>query len=290
MYRTALLRLFLALSLTLAACGGSDTTHHKAHADVGIADVGVDTALADAADTAPDVVADAGTDTVAADAAPSDVGTSDASTDASATAVPLDGFGQISGTCGILDDELTSPDPSYAINHIDFGTDPYDASDEPLLTDGGQRIVDTGNAGGNSLYSEAFSYELLHRCELATLLKTETEVQYTTTDSKITDLLVEIDGLKIGVSVTRAVAWPFDSTYTVDKASQLLTKKLTDIQDSSAHVAPSDKWQKQILYVIAYGQQHADAIHTAWQQLDSSVRGDTVVMVTVSDGDDAFLY
>ena len=34
---------------------------------------------------------------------------------------------------------------------------------------------DDGNAGGSSLLSEVFAYEVLHRCEGATLLKTETD-------------------------------------------------------------------------------------------------------------------
>ena len=63
-------------------------------------------------------------------------------------------------------------------NTIDFGDNPYDTSDYALLTAGGQEIIDDGNAGGSSLYSEVFAYEVLSRCEGAMLLKTETEVIY----------------------------------------------------------------------------------------------------------------
>lgn len=289
MYRNLLLRLVLAISLVLAACGGDDNANNGAPGDTGRADAAVDAALDAGADVAVDVGSDAPDAPDAFGDVEVDAG-ADADSDATASGVPLDGFGAITGTCGILDDELTSPDPSYAVNHIDFDSDPYDAADEALLTDGGREIIADGNAGGSSLYSEVFAYEMLHRCELADLLKTETEVTYDTTDTSITDLLVEIDGYKIGVSVTRAIAYPFDDPYTVQQATDLLTKKLTDIQESSAHVSPADAWQKQILYVIAYAPQHATSLQSAFDQLDASVRADTVVMVTVSDGDDAFLY
>ncbi|MGM0555335.1 MAG: hypothetical protein ACQEVA_03055, partial [Myxococcota bacterium] len=203
---------------------------------------------------------------------------------------PLEGFGDISGTCAVLDDELDSEQPSYFENAIDFGNDPYDESDKPLLTAGGMEIIDDGNAGGSSLYSEVFAYEVLYRCELAELLKTETEVAYQDPQGKITDLLVDIDGLKIGVSVTRAVAFPFDDPYTVQQATDLLTDKLSDVLSSSQNVAPEDAWEKQILHVIAYAPGHEDSIEAAFGQLDASIKADTILWVTVSNGSDDFLY
>lgn len=232
-----------------------------------------------------DAAADAAGDSVGADTADD----TDAASPDATVSVPTSGFGAISGDCGVIDTELADPAPSLFVNHIDFGDDPYDPTDLPLLTDGGQAMIAAGNAGGSSLYSEVFAYELLARCELATLLKTETTIEYVG-QGKITDLLVEIDGEKVGVSVTRAVAYPFDSEYSEAKAKALLEKKLGDILLSSAHVAPSDRWVKQILSVIAYGEQHAVAIEDAWASIDAAVRADTIVIVTVSDGDDAFLY
>ena len=214
------------------------------------------------------------------DVAPSDVSEPD---------VPLPGFGTISGACGVIDDELGDDTPALFIDHIDFGDDPYDDGDLARLTDGGREIIADGNAGGSSIMSEVFAYEVLARCELATLLKTETEIVYDT-PGKITDFLVAIDGQKIGVSVTRAVAFPFDSAYTVEQAEALLTKKLGDIQVSTADVSAGDRWVKQILHVIAYSEAHATSIESAWSALDPGVRGDTIVFVTVSDGDDAFIY
>ncbi len=200
------------------------------------------------------------------------------------------GFGDISGPCGVLDDELTSAQTFFVANALDFGMDPYDDADLARLTDGGREIIADGNAGGNSLLSEVFSYEVLARCEGALLLKTETEITYQNAMGKITDLLVEIDGLKIGVSVTRALAFPFDDPYTEAQASTLLSGKLSDVQASSANVTLADAWTKQILHVIAYSPMHADSLRAAYDALDASVKADTVVLVTVTNGDDAPLY
>ena len=79
---------------------------------------------------------------------------------------PLDGFGEISGACGILDLMMRQQAAPLLIeNAIDFSDDPYDESDLAELTDGGREIISDGNAGGSSLFSEVFAYEVLARCE-----------------------------------------------------------------------------------------------------------------------------
>ena len=49
--------------------------------------------------------------------------------------------------------------------------------------------------------------ELLHRTFGATLCKTELELAYFPRNGAITDFSVEIDGVELGVSVTRACAY-----------------------------------------------------------------------------------
>ncbi len=208
--------------------------------------------------------------------------------DEDAAEVPLDGFGLISGSCGVLDDELVSGESFFFLNSIDFLNDPYDEVDYAFLTEGGQKILDDVSAG-NSVYSKVFAYEVLARCEFAGLLKTENEIGYDP-DTERTDIIVNIDGLKIGVSVTKAVKFPFDLEYTVADAQTLLSNKLNDIVQSSQNVLPEDKWEKQILHIIAYSDSHAFSIETAYNSLDASTKTDTIVFVTVSDGDDSFLY
>ena len=214
-----------------------------------------------------------------------------AATPDAASEVPLAGFGSISGMCGVLNDPqlMMGTAPVYVTDTMTFGTGFHDPADRPLLTPGGQTLAATPNAGGSSGLSEIFAFEQLDRCELATLLKTETEIVYDTA-GKITDELVEIDGRKIGVSVTRAVHFPFGAPYTVDEARALITRKLTDIQASSANVSAGDRWDKQILAVLAYDAQHAGIVADVWASLDSATKADTIVVVTITDGDDAFIY
>lgn len=213
---------------------------------------------------------------------------SDAGDAGDAGGVPLPGFGAISGDCGPIDaTEILSPNPYSFDTNIDFGTLTFDTN---ALSVGGKKIWDAGNLGGSSIHSEIFSYEVLYRCELATLLKTEGEVAYTDTGGKKTDLLVEIDGYKVGVSVTRAFIYPPGTPYTQSAAQALLEKKLGDILLSTQNVKPEDAWKKQILHVLAYDKQHRDALAQAYPLVAPATRADTIVMVTITDGNDAFMY
>ncbi|MBZ5711024.1 hypothetical protein [Nannocystis pusilla] len=197
-------------------------------------------------------------------------------------------LGTISGDCGLLDVmELESPDPFVFSGAIDFGVLGYDYD---LLTPGGQQIYDEGNLNPGSLYSEIVAYEVLARCELATLLKTEGTIVYTNPMGKKTDFLAEIDGLKVGVSVVRAVGFPKDAPYSVAQAKTILDDKLADILVSSANVAPEDAWVKQILSVVAYGPMHLESLLAAYETVDPAVKADTILVITVTDGDDAFIY
>ncbi len=203
----------------------------------------------------------------------------------------VNGFGTITGDCGLIDGALLSQTtPTLIENAIDFADDPYDESDYEDLTEGGQEILDDGNAGGSSILSEVFAYEVLHRCEGATLLKTEMEVVYNDPAGKLTDLLVDFDGTKVGVSVTRAVGYPRDDPYTEDAAKNILEQKLQGVLDSTANVSAEDAWSKQILHIIAYADQHADSLAAAYATVDAALKSNTLVLVTVSHGDDEFLY
>ena len=204
------------------------------------------------------------------------------------TQVPLEGFGDIAGSCGVLEAmDFNSSAPSIYSNNIDFKTLMFMAN---ALSQGGKKIYDDGNLGGSSLLSEVFAYEVLYRCELAELLKTENEISYKDTAGKKTDLIVRMDGLSVGVSVTRAVGFPKEDPYTVAQAKDLLTGKLEGVTASTANVAAADTWTKQVLFIVAYAEQHATALKEAFNQIDAAIKGDTIVWVTVTDGDDAFLY
>lgn len=201
---------------------------------------------------------------------------------------PRPGFGAISGECGVLDDgEWNASSPFLFRNAIDFGSEAYDKA---KLSTGGQKIADAGNLGGSSLYSEIFAYEVLYRCEFATLLKTEGEIGYKDASGKKTDLLLRIDGRKIGVSVTRAFHFPPENPYTESEATNLLTKKLSDIALSAANASTQDAWGRSILSILAYNKQYADTVAAAYNKLDASVRAKVILILTVTDGKDDFVY
>jgi len=192
--------------------------------------------------------------------------------------------------CGVLDvPDLTGPAPRFVRASFTFARRFNDPADRPLLTPGGRHMIETPNAGGSSIFSEVFAYEQLARCELAPLLKTETEIVYDT-PGKITDLSVRIDGIAIGVSVTRAFAFPLGTPYTVGQATTLIQRKLEDILVSTANVSAADRWQKQILAVLAYDDQAADIVAEAWNALAPAVKADSIVLVTVTHGTDTFIY
>lgn len=210
--------------------------------------------------------------------------------DAAVDAATVGGFGDLSGMCGVLNaPELTGPSPALVRTTLTFARRFDDPADRPLLTPGGQQLAATPNAGGSSGFSEVFAYEQLARCELATLLKTETQIAYDTV-GKMTDMAVAIDGETIGVSVTRLQTYPLGTPYTLDAATSLLTRKLEDIQASSANVSEVDRWEKQVLALLAWDTQAADVAAQAWASLADDVRADTLVVITTTDGDDTFIY
>lgn len=200
------------------------------------------------------------------------------------------GFGDIAGPCPLITTELTSESPSYRSTRLDFGDDPFDdPEDVDQLTPGGQELLVEGTSGGSSIVSELFAYEVLARCEGATLVKSETEIMYEVEGPR-TDMLIELDGMRVGVSVTRAIAFPFDDPYVPAQAQTLLMDKLSDILVSSANVSEADSWVKQILVVMAYGEMHAESLQAAWFSLSPDVTADTIVYVVVTDGMDMPLY
>ena len=210
---------------------------------------------------------------------------------ATVTARPLAiaGFGRITGTCGRVLPQLDESAPSLFRNTFDFRDDPYDEEDVPELTPGAQEIHAAPNTGGSSLLSEMFAFETLARCEQGSLLKTETEIVYDQA-GKIADLLIDVSGDKVGISVVRSVTYPFGNPPIQGNVVDVLTQKLEDIQEASQNVSKGDAWVKPVLVVMAYDEAHAQANQDAWLGLDAETKADTVVYVITTDGSDACMY
>lgn len=279
------LRPLSSLLLVLMACDASAPTK----------DAGADAAIALDASPGPSDAAllDAGLlDAALVDAGPSDAAAPvDAGdTDDAGSQPPV---GTIEGACGVLGDELTDTSmPFYFDNAMHFD-ERWTPADSDRISEGARQILIEGTAGGSSGYSEAFAFEVLHRCEGADLVKSETQIDYDVEGPK-TDMLVRMNGLPIGVSVTRAVNIVGHCSrvneFPVDRARSLLEDKLEGVAASSANVSEADRWVKQVLFVWADTTVHAESLRAAWETIDDEIRGDTVVFVTVSEGTDDFIY
>lgn len=200
-------------------------------------------------------------------------------------------LGSLSGDLDVLDTELTSADPALFVNHFDFGTiDLTQLSEEDLarLAPGTRRMLEEG--GLFPSIKNLVSYEVLARSEGAVLLKLESQIAYDTIAGEEADYLVQIDGTKIGVTVARAESFPSAAEYTLDAATGLLEARLTEILQANENVADHDEWEKQILHILAYSEAHATALQTAYAALSAQTKGNTIVILTITDGDDAFLY
>lgn len=193
----------------------------------------------------------------------------------------------LGGDCGVLDTELLDSSPHLLDTTVQISPCDYIVEH---MSPGALEIWTDGNAGGSSIYSEIFAYEMASQCEDAILLKTETEILYLDPNGKITDLLLEIDGVKIGVSVTRAFTWPLGTPLTLARATELLTDKLEDILLSSANVAPEDAWGKQILSVETPTVEDKATLLAAYAALDPAVTADTICWVLATEGNDEFIY
>lgn len=213
--------------------------------------------------------------------------------------VPLPGYGTISGDCGILDEEEWNSESTFIFfNTIDFGEISFD---ESLLTEGGLTLWEDGNLGGDSVHSEIIAFEVLYRCELAALLASEINIHYQDTGGKKTDILVSIDDFTIGVSVTRAFRYVPEQQWTPDSgeprppyeesaARSLLERKLGDLPLSQANASPEHAWIRSVLYVLAYDTQHAEMISSVFDTLPAELTQDAIIIVTVTDGTDDFVY
>jgi hypothetical protein len=151
------------------------------------------------------------------------------------------------------------------------------------LSQSGQLILNEPNAGGNSVFSEVLSFEVLHRSFGAQLLKTEMQIDYWPENSKKTDYSVMLNDKKIGVSVTRAFHFLGDENYTDLDARMLLRKKLNGVICSSDCVSESDSWEKQILHVFVRSERVAQILRQEYRKLKSTLRSNTIVFVTVAE-------
>ncbi|KAL3310411.1 hypothetical protein Ciccas_011025 [Cichlidogyrus casuarinus] len=152
--------------------------------------------------------------------------------------------------------------------------------DSKLKHDDCKRMFNEPNAGGNSIVSEVLSLEFMIDQFNANLVKTEMEIEYHPRGGSITDYLVRINNNLIAVSVCRAITKP-GTAYTLTMARDLLIKKLKGIMQSN--LTNREGWTKQILHIWAENPGSAVQIFSTFQTIPASLRGNTIVIVTVCE-------
>jgi len=195
------------------------------------------------------------------------------------------GFGVISAPI-VLGTALTDAAPHLYTSSIDYGDNPYDAADFDALSVGARSLL---SAPAAQPLSQALSFDALNRLVGATLVKAAAEIVYDTAGPEA-DYLVSIGGVRVGVEVSRAAAFPFGSPYPFAQAQALLTQKLGQIQEANANVGAADRWEKQILHVFAVDAQATQTLADAYAVVDDALKADTILVITQTEGSDQFLY
>jgi len=150
--------------------------------------------------------------------------------------------------------------------------------DKIVLSVGASRVRDTPNAGGTSVASEVMSFEAMRLLTGAQLSRTEMELEYYPR-GKITDYSVVMpNGVRMGVSVTRALK--YRGTFTRTDARVLLEKKLFGITESTRTVV-GETWPKQVLHVLVHEAYVADVLAAELENLSADLRSNTTVLITL---------
>jgi len=192
-------------------------------------------------------------------------------------------WGTITGACGVI--SAAVKEDSAAVLHTTYTFTNADTFDSNSLEGRAKKRYDEPNAGGSSKCSEVMSMQLLIDCEDAAVTKLETEIVYDT-EGKIADYLIDIDGVKAGVSVTRAYKGPVIDVYTAEDATSLLEKKLAGIAEARENVSEEDSWDKSLVHIWTLYPEWAETVTQAWNALDDAIKGTTLVLVTVEQGSD----
>lgn len=179
--------------------------------------------------------------------------------------------------------DLGSPSPSLYLNEVVFEQEFVPADMYPDASD----VYE--DASESAALSEAVAMEFM-QASLDATLATEGSVISYDIESEEFDYIITLAAQRVGVVVTRAVTFPFGSTYTAQAATNLLSNRLTDIAEAEANVSAQHAVVKSILCIVAWDGATGATLVEAWQALGESTRGDTIIMIIVTEGDDGNIY
>jgi len=129
-----------------------------------------------------------------------------------------------------------------------------------------KRSMEIQNAGGSSEKSEALSMQYMYHMFGAKNFIPEMEVSYWV-EYKICDFVMKLGKENIGVSVTRAINYPFNSEFTIEKSLWLLNKKLYGLIVARNCISKKHKFMRSILHIWCMNIQTANTIKIAYQEI-----------------------
>lgn len=127
-----------------------------------------------------------------------------------------------------------------------------------------KRTLTIQNAGGNSEISEALSMYYMYLKFNAYHFIPEMEVNYLF-KSSICDYLMKIKNQTIGVSVTRAIGYPFNQPISMESAKTLIYKKLIGLVIAKRTVSESHYFDASVIHIWCQSWNEADILRETFK-------------------------
>ncbi len=167
---------------------------------------------------------------------------------------------------------------TQSIHHQSFIFD--DTYTLPAFSDichDGLRSIEVENAGGQSEISEMFSIDYFCNVYGASNVLLEQEISYAH-KYKMADFICTIKDInnkdeRVGISVSRGMAYPTPEYFTIEKARHLLYKKLYGLIVARNCVIKEQSFYKSILHIWCQSSQIVDLLKQAYEELDDNDYG-----------------
>lgn len=162
---------------------------------------------------------------------------------------------------------------------------------EIFFSNAPKHSLEIKNAGGSSEFSEGLSMQYMHDMFNVTEFVPEKEVDYWI-EYKMCDYLMIKDTVNYGVSVTRAVNYPFNIQFTFDDAIKLLNKKMYGLIIARNAVNKRHQFTKSILHIWCYNKLAAKNILMAYEKITHNDKTHTyeTIYVICSVSNDMRIY
>ena len=139
--------------------------------------------------------------------------------------------------------------------------------DEIKFMDVSIHSMDMPNAGGSSNISEALSMERMAAVYKAKKFVPEMEVCYWIESSMCDYLMTMENGENVGVSVTRAIKYPYENEITLEDARFILQKKLYKLMVARNAISEEQSFYESILHIWCYTEEAAYNFDLAHREL-----------------------